>query len=308
MKRDFWNRFASKLKSVDEAPEPLCSAMRATLKPNDSIRLLVFGPAEKRLGNTSPATLFAVLDREWVVVSGLEEMPSQVARAEFADTLLVELTNVLLYGRLKIDFVSEGRSQFVAIEFNTVMERLFQEAVQLLLDGMDGVSAALPIEDTQADSLLHSLPLKFWNAVIEFRPSSQHVLAVLHCPALLGGRRCWFQRELSPEAILALTERELLLISEEKTWSWLRVGRTNKYGSIVTYCPLSRLKRFQINERGQLHTLELELHAKQGGAKVEVPFHAGQHEEVSTFMERALPRGSPWPTAANVETQTQIAR
>jgi hypothetical protein len=303
MKKDFWDRFASKLKSVDEAPEPLRSAMRAALKPNESIRLLVFSPANKTFDKCSPATLLAVLDHEWTVVSGLEEIPSQVARAEFAGTLFVELTNILLYGRLKIDFVSEGVTQSVAIEFNTVMERLYQEAVQLLLDGMDGVSAAIPIEDRQAGSLLRSLPLKFRNAVIEFRPVSQHVLAVLHWPALLGGRRRWFQRELSPEAILVLTGRELLFISEEKTWSWMRIGRVNKYGSIATHCPLSRLKRFQINERGPLATLELELRARQGGAKVEVPFPAAQRKEVSTFMERALPQDSSWPIPANVETQ-----
>jgi hypothetical protein len=116
------------------------------------------------------------------------------------------------------------------------------------------------------------------------------VLAVLHWPALLGGRRRWFQRELAPEAMLMLTERELIFISEEKTWSWMRIGRVNKYGSIATYCPLSRLKRFQITEHGQLNTLELELRAKQGGAKMEVSFPAGQREEVSTFMERALPQ------------------
>ena len=303
MKKDFWDRFASKLKSVDEAPEPLRSAMRAALKPNESIRLLVFSPANKTFDKCSPATLLAVLDHEWTVVSGLEEIPSQVARAEFAGTLFVELTNILLYGRLKIDFVSEGGTQSVAVEFNTVMDRLYQEAVQLLLDGMDGVSAASPIEDRQAGSLLCSLSLKFRNAVIEFRPASQQALAVLHWPALLGGRRRWFQRELSPEAIMVLTGRELLFISEEKTGSWMRIGRVNKYGSIATYCPLSRLTRFQINERGPSATLQLELRARQGGAKVEVPFPAGQREEVSAFMERALPQDASWPTAINVETQ-----
>ncbi|MGB8368607.1 MAG: hypothetical protein ACLPYZ_11185 [Limisphaerales bacterium] len=275
---------------MDEAPEPFRRVLSAHLSPADSIRLLVFSPADETFDKRPPSTLLAVTTSGWVVVADADGGPTAV-RCDFADTLLVELTNILLYGRLKIDFVAEGRTQSVAIEFSTVTDRLFQEAVQLLLDGMDGISAAIPIEDSKADSLLCSLPLKFWNAVIEFRPVSQPVLAVLHWPALLGGRRRWFQRELAPEAILVLTGRELMVISEEKTWSWLRIGHINKYGCIATHCPLSRLKRFQINERGQLNTLELELRAKQDGAKVEVPFPSGQRGDVSTFMERVLPPG-----------------
>lgn len=68
----------------------------------------------------------------------------------------------------------------------------------------------------------------------------------------------------------------------------------------MTYCPLSRLERFQINERGQLNMLELELRAKQGGAKVEVPFPAGQREEVSTFMERRLSRRACYEVEKNL--------
>jgi hypothetical protein len=89
MKYPLWDRFASKLNSVDEAPEPLCSAMRAVVKPGDAIRLLILGPAFTSLGKSSIATLLAVLDGEWIVVSGMEAsqmtgwtitMPSSLAR------------------------------------------------------------------------------------------------------------------------------------------------------------------------------------------------------------------------------------
>lgn len=96
MKYPLWDRFASKLNSVDEAPEPLCGAMQAALKPGDAIRLLILGPVFTSLGKNTTATLLAVLDQEWIVVSGLKPSQLRVDRATFADTLLTELTIVLL--------------------------------------------------------------------------------------------------------------------------------------------------------------------------------------------------------------------
>jgi hypothetical protein len=37
---------------------------------------------------------------------------------------MVELTSVLVSGQLKIDFIKDGHSQFSAIQFHAVMEKL----------------------------------------------------------------------------------------------------------------------------------------------------------------------------------------
>lgn len=286
MKKDFWDRFASKLKSVDEAPEPLGSALRAALRPEDSVRLLLFGPAAKSVHKTSPATLLAVLDREWVLVSGTQETPPQVVRADFAETLLVELTVILLYGRLKLDYATAGVVRSVVIEFNTVMDRSYKEAVRLMLDGMEGIRDAKPIENGSLNGLLQGIPMKFCSAVDEFRPLSQRVLGVQHWPAVTDGRWRWFERELAPEAMLVLTERELILISEERSWSWLWIGRVNKYGNVLTYCPLSRLERFGMQDRESLCALELELRAQNGSVNFHIDFPREQEPAVARFMGR----------------------
>ena len=43
-------------------------------------------------------------------------------------------------------------------------------------------------------------------------PKGRRLLFATHWPALIGG----FRRELAPAAALALTERELILVSDEK--------------------------------------------------------------------------------------------
>lgn len=288
MKRDFWDRFASKLKSLEEAPEPLRGAVAAAIKSEDAVRLLVFGPAYKGGGQRLPASLLAVLDAEWVLATGTDTTEPTVARARFADTLLVEMTNILLYGKLRLDFAAHGRAQSVAIHFNTVMEGLFQEVVQRVLNGMDGVESVEPFDSRELYPALESLPLKFCNAVLEFIPMGQRVLDLVHWPAVLGRKLKILRHELAPEAMLALTERELLFISEEKTWSWIRPGRVQKYGSVVTHCPLSRIADIQLSEHDQLDTLDVEVRVRAGGEKLKIDFPREQKAKVSAFLEELM--------------------
>jgi hypothetical protein len=288
LKRDFWDRFACKLKSVDEAPEPLRSTLIATVKPDEAMRLLLFGPAHKTFDKCSPATLLAVLDHEWVVVSGMEETPPSIARCDFADTLLVELTSILLFGKLRMDFAADGHAQEVTIHFNTVMERLYREAAEIVLNGMDGVSVIEPRASQELRAALESLPRKFCNAMLEFMPMGQRVLCVVHWPAVLGGRFKLFRHELAPEAVLALTERELLLITEEKTWPWVRSGRLSKYGSVVTHFPLSRVDSFELNADDQIATIDVEIRAGRIGKTFKIDFPREQETAVSDFMERVI--------------------
>lgn len=288
MKRDFWDRFASKLKTVDEAPEPLHGALLAALKPGESARLLVFGPAHKGSGRRLPASLLALLDAEWVLVTGAVDTEPVIVRARFAETLLVELTNILLYGKLRMDSVADARAQSVAIYFNTVMEGLFQEVVQMVLNGMDGVDFVEPFDARELYPAIESLPLKFCNAVLSFIPMGQRVLEVVHWPAVLGRRLKLLRHELAPEAMLALTDRELLFISEEKTWTWIRPGRVQKYGSIVTHCPLSRVGKVQLNEHDHLDTLDIEIRVREGGEKLKIDFPHDQKAQVAAFVERVM--------------------
>jgi hypothetical protein len=74
VQRELWGRakFASKLPSVEDAPEPFRSAMVAVLKPSDVVRSLIFGPAEDLIRKILPASLLAILEDEWIIVVGGE--------------------------------------------------------------------------------------------------------------------------------------------------------------------------------------------------------------------------------------------
>ena len=282
------DRFSSRLKTLDEAPEPFRSTLLQHLSPQHHICLMVWGPASKTIRSKSQATLLTVTNRNWIVVSEAQDKCMTASVCDFVNTLSVELTSILLLGRLSIDFAAEDGLQFAVIEFNTVMEQLYQEAIQLLLDGMDGISSEVLAEDKQENIQLHELPLKSRNAVLEFKPRSQNILSVLHWSATFRGSSRWIQHELTPEAVLALTQRELMLISEEKAWSWIRAGYTRKYGKIVTYFPLVRLESFCLTGNRHLCALGLKICSEHGGENRGVDFPRERETDVAAFMERAM--------------------
>jgi hypothetical protein len=259
--------------------------MLSALKPDDAIKLLVFGPAQRLLDRVLPATLLAILDRDWILAIGAEASQPEVSRCGFANTLFVEMTEVLLYGLLRIDFTGDGRARSVAIQFNTVMEDLYQEAVQILLNGIEGGSYFVPRSNDNLYAALRVLPLKFQNAIVKHLPIGQQVLGFVHWPTILGRRLKIFRRELAPAGALVLTNRQLLFISEEKAWSRRLSDVGYKYGYIVTYCPLARVEFVELIEHDSLDAVGAKVRTHELGEKLEIKFPCERKAAISAFVK-----------------------
>src|SRR5262245_48805320 len=116
-------RFATKLGSVDDVPEPIRGALVEKVPSHESIRLLVHAPdpgplrgesslypprwsrtsvSTKREESPISATLLAITSEGWLVVSESEEGNISVEECKFDDTLFLELTSLILWGELKI--------------------------------------------------------------------------------------------------------------------------------------------------------------------------------------------------------------
>jgi len=275
-------RFARRLKSVDEAPPAMAAALTAAAPPGAAIRSLIFGPGNDGIG-AERATLFALLDDRWIVVAGLGS--PRVDQAAFADTLSAELTTVLLFGRLKLDYAAADGTRSSVVEFNTVMERVYRDALRRVLDGAEGLNAPAAVADERLDGLLKVAPLKFRNAARDCRPPAQRVRAARHWPAAMTSGRRWLRRERAPQGMLMLTERELIWIAEERTPWWMQVFRSPRYGYVATFCPLTRIATWRVAANDEVATLELAL---RGGAtvKAELPGAAGQ--ELAEMMTARL--------------------
>jgi hypothetical protein len=281
MKTD--TRFATKLDSVDDVPEPMRGTLVEKLPSHEPIRLLIHAPNISTNEEESPitATLLAVTGEGWLVVSESEEGNVSVEDCKFDDILFLELTSLILWGELKIHFAAVGTSYCAGMRFSTVTEGLYREAIDLLLDRIDQArTQAAPTDDEDTTAIFENWPIEFRTAALRYRPKLQRILAATRWPSVVDGLR----RMLCPAGALLMTERELVLISQQKTSHRLHAAGV---GNII-YFPLARLWDFHVSQQQRLGVLALEAHAKRGKERLEILFPADHAKPLSKAMENAF--------------------
>jgi transposase InsO family protein len=285
---DFVTRFPSRWATAEEAHEPFQSALQRELGKEGTTRLLVYTPPLETSAGRSAASVLAVTREGWLRVMETADGGTLTTRCDFEHTLLVELTIILLYGHLRIAFAAEDTVQSVIFEFNAVREQPYRQAVWALLDGIRDATPGSTADNARNESLFSQLPLEFRYVLRASLLPGEQLLAVAHWPATLTNYSRWFQRELAPAAMLALTDRLLMVISDETTRSLLRIGGVNKYGAVVTYCPVSRLADYTLEESGPVMTLSLRIQTGSVATIVPVQLPAGYEAPVVAVVQHAL--------------------
>jgi len=106
----------------------------------------------------------------------------------------------------------------MVLHFNT-MERLYSGAIRDLLDGIDGAHSPGTLLDPNSRLMLQGWPLKFQNYAVIYMPRGSPLMIAVHWDTLRGA----FGREIAPSAALLLTDRHLVVIAEEKSFSPIRI-------------------------------------------------------------------------------------
>jgi hypothetical protein len=284
-------RFPTKLNTVSDAPEPLQSALVKNLPSGEPVRLLVHAPAFAAEEEKSPATVLAVTNNGWLVASETEGGSAAVEKSDFSDTLLLELKSILLSGQLRISFAAQDKSHFVTIKFETVEDEYYREAIDLILASIDPALTGVPKKDPNETSLFEGWPMKVRNEAQRYWPRGQRFLAAIQWPAVFGGP----QGELTPAGALLITERELVVISEEKEFAAESRAEAPSalepkeiFGGIVTFVPRVRLKDFRVSHLESFGVLALQLRAAHGGEKLEVMFPSDNEKAISQAMDQML--------------------
>jgi hypothetical protein len=288
-------RFPTKLSTVSDAPEPFRSALVKNLPSGEPVRLLVHAPAFAA-EEKSPATVLAVTNNSWLLASETEDGGAAVEKSNFSDVLFLELKSILLLGQLRISFATVDKSHSVTIRFETVEDEVYREAIDLILAGVDPALTGAAEKGRSEASMLEAWPMKIRNEAQRYWPKGQRFLAAIQWPAVLGGS----QEELAPAGALLVTERELVVISEEKEFAAerppdARPAEETKaiFGGIIAFVPRVRLKDFSVSHRESLGVLALQVNGAHGGEKLEVTFPSGDEKAVSNAMEQMLPPRAP---------------
>jgi len=282
-------RFPTKLNTVSDAPEPLRSALVESFPSGEPVRLLVHAPAFTMGDEKSPATVLAVTNNGWLVASETEDGGAALEKSDFSDTLFLELTSILLLGQLRISFAAVDTSYSVTIKFDTVGEEFYREAIDLMLAGIDPALSAVAEKDRNEASMFEAWPMKFRNEAQRYWPRGQRLLAAIQWPAIFGG----FQPQPAPAGALLITERELVLILEEKKSPRQFPGDVHEFGGIITFFPRVRLADLHVSHHERFGVLALQVHAAHGGEKLKIIFPSDDEKAVSKAMEQVLlSRGS----------------
>ena len=289
-------RFPTKLSTVSDAPEPLRSVLAGSLPSGESTRLLVHAPAFATGDEKTPATVLAVTNNGWLVASESADGSGAVEKSSFTDTLYLELKSILLLGQLRICFAAVDKSYSVTIRFETVEDHFYREGIDLILAGIDPALTGTVEEGRSEASMFEGWPMKIRNEAQRYWPKGQQFLAAIQWQAVSGGT----QGQLAPAGALLATERELVVILEEREFLSERPPETPSageskaiFGGIITFVPRVRLKEFHVSHQEGSGVLALQVHAAHGGEELQVIFPSDDEMAVSKAMERMLvSRGS----------------
>ena len=283
--------FPTKLNNVSDAPEPLRSALVENFTSGEPVRLLVYAPAFAAGDEKSPQTVLAVTNKGWLVASETEDGVAAVEKSDFSDTLFLELKSILLLGQLRISFAAVDTSRSVTIKFETVGDELYRKAIDLILGGIDPALTTVAEMDRNEASMVETWPMKVRNGAQRYWPRGQRLLAAIHWPAIFDGS----QQQVAPPGALLITERELVLFSEEKQTSADSPTEASPpteskegIGGIMTFVPRVRLAEFNVSRQEHFDVLALQVSSAHGGEKLEIIFPSDDQEAVSKAMEQVL--------------------
>ena len=197
-------RFPTKLDTFSDAPEPFRSALVESFPAGMPVPLLIYAPSFPTGDGESPATVLAVTDSGWLVAIETEEGNVTLQKSDFSATLFLELAAILLLGQLRIFFTTLDAFHSVTIKFESVWDEFYREAIDRMLVGIDPARPPVDHQDRKEVAIFKDWPMKFRNEAQRYWPKGQALLTATQWPSIQN----------APAAVLLITERELVLISE----------------------------------------------------------------------------------------------
>jgi hypothetical protein len=201
-------------------------------------------------------------------------------------------------GQLRICFAAGDKSYSVTNRFETVEDHFYREAIDLILAGVDPALTGAVEKGRSEAAMFEGWPMKIRNEAQRYWPRGQQFLAAIQIqwPAFFAVA----QEQLAPASALLVTERELVVIAEEKEFLSERPPETPSaeeskaiFGRVITFVPRVRLKDFHVSHQERCGVLALQVHAAHGGEELKVIFPSDDEMVVSKAMEQMLVSRGP---------------
>jgi hypothetical protein len=224
-------QFATTAKSITQLSSPFREALVERVCETEEVNHLIFSPVYGPANFQTLGSVLCVTNRRWLIVLGQDEVNTTVAESSYDSTLLLEKTVILLCAQIRIDFVQGGEAKSATLHFNSAMEEMYCDAIQYVLDAIDGRENAATSSEQGTGAVFSGWPYKLQNFSRMYLPKNSRLADGVCWEEIRGG----FGRELAPAAAVLVTDRHVMVIAEEKTGRWFQFGHRAKYGAIITY-------------------------------------------------------------------------
>jgi len=281
--------FPERLKDVEAARAPFAQALREALGEASDPDLLIFTPRDENSRAKTPASVLAITSSGWLLIEERLDGGLETFKADFAHTLWIELTGILLYGRLDISYTHDFAVRHALIFFNTVMNEFYCEAAERILRGTRGLTGNLGRHTREGAPGVTELPFKFRSALLDLTPPGEHVQSLLCWPMVSSQGRFWFRHELAPAGMLVLTEHTLLIVRDELAQGFIWRKGSPHYGKITTFVPLRQLRGHSLRDLDDLTLVQINLHVATDSEKndalvIELPLN--REVDALTFLNK----------------------
>ncbi len=277
---NFFEEFVFRSDAFGDLPDAFQGALAPKIKDR-AFRALLYSP-EFRAGRfRAPSSVLAITDDRWYVARQVDGDHVSIATATFEETFFIELTLILLFGALKLEYLQAGRSVSIELQFNTVRERSYSAAVNRMLTAMEHQNFSSTDLLQKNLAVVRNWPIKFRNVAATCIPPGRKLLTGTRWETVHGR----FRHELTPAAALLVTEAELIFIREEKSTRWWGFRKEeSKYGEIIIYLPLRRFADYEIIQERRVATLSLNLHVTDGRKQVDLTIPSADQDRVRQLL------------------------
>ncbi len=285
-------RFPRKVQALDELPGPVADAVLSQ-QPAESIRLIIVIPPgaypvrrsiwgfELPFGwrRTPERTLVFGPDRFTLVeVAGGE--PAAPVTVPLAALLELYHFQVLLYSWLELRWSEAGEVRAVRAEYNSVGTSLLWQGLSTIRDSF----ARQPLRGPAVrPEDLAGFPFKFRSYTHASLMDGEPLAGAVFQPAIRPEGKRW-GRYVAPNRVIALTDRNLILIEDQRhRLRWGDRGDAD-YAVIQRFFPLDRLQSAELVPDPAYD--ELVLRFEQGGAihEARIPLEAPQAARVRELL------------------------
>ena len=239
--------FPYRVEQIDELPSQVREKLKQGLSAGEKPLHMFAMPRQRdwfqmALGLPAEYSYFFLTDRQILVIHDLKK-GLRTESCLISSLAYFEIGTVLLNSWLRFVPSPDSNEKQIKLPYNTVFGREIRSAaicLRALTLGLQNQPERI-FEGIVGLELIRSLPLKFNNMSREYWLKDEAALSVAFVPAIWVPRLRYFRRVYSFATALILTDKQLLIVTEQGV-----EGSAGKYGETWMFCPLTHIRQLSV--------------------------------------------------------------